>query len=88
MIHQGEAGDTEEGDLQADGVLYCQENSEFPEGALEDIHSTEGCGGSHQGGGMGSLGDGLVYGGEGPLQANHGMEAMGGVLLKKDRGQV
>ena len=63
-------GDAEDVAEQADGVLHGQDDTEALEGELEDIHSTEVCGCGREGGIMGPLGNGLVDGGKGPLQAN------------------
>ena len=88
MIHQGEAGDAEEGVKQADDILYCQDDAEFPEGVLKDLYSTEGCGGDRHSGGMESLGDGCEDSGEGPLQSYLDGEVVIGLLLKKRGVQV
>ena len=78
----------EEGYKQADGIFHSQDDTEAPEGALEDIFLTEGCVSGREGGGMSTLGDGLSDGGNGPLRYYLDREAMGGVLLKKRGGMV
>ena len=71
-----------------DSVLHGQENTESLGGALNDIRSTEEYDGEHEGGGMGTLGNGLEDGGKGTIWSELDRGAVGGILLKKRGGRV
>ena len=82
MLHQFEARGAEEGAEQADGILHDQDDSEAPEGALQDLCSPEVCGSGRDCGGMKPLGDGLPYDWQGPLRDDLDRGVFWGILLK------